>query len=493
MIFLTLTERTISENLEQVKDCEACIRGLELRVDLLDADQLDLVYEFPSMVDLPVILTVRKKIDGGEYDGSEEDLLEIYRNALASGYTYFDLDDTINNPALFDQALSRGIKIIRSFHDFEMIPADFISRVRDNYKKEYFIPKAAVAINSTADLYNYFKLCDSLYDIPEKILIGMGSFGFSTRVLTHLTGSLISYTSFNNPNPQLGHISPVKLCQQYRYNQIEDTTNICGIIGNPVMHSKSPELHNSWYSDQQIDYVYLPFQTDNIETFLKLAEFLKIRGLSVTLPFKTEIIEYLDEVDDSVKKIGSCNTVVFQPDSSSRSVLQGFNTDYLGFIKPLHQFMLKKESKLEGKFLAGKKACVIGAGGASRSVIFGLLKYGAEVDLYNRTIDKAEQVARDFGIKAFELKDLQIAPEYDIVVQTSSAGMGELAEIDPSHGYRFSGKEIAYDIIYTPEKTKFLARAEESGASILNGVDMLIKQAEYQHQYFTKGKITAKS
>lgn len=485
MIILTLTGKTILENLEQIEQCKEYIQGLELRVDLLDESERENIYDFPSKVNFPVILTVRKVQDGGKFAGDLSQLLGFYKKALNSGFNYFDFDDTIDEVEFFDLAIAKGIKIIYSFHDFKTMPKDFVERTRNNYKNNNFIPKAAVTVNSSKDLYNFYKYCEELKDIPEKIVLAMGAYGFSTRVLTRLTGSLITYTSFNMSNKLLGHIGPDELFNKYRYTEIDETTTICGIIGNPIMHSASPQIHNSWYVEEGLDYVYLPFQVDNVGDFLKLAKFLKIKGLSVTLPHKTEIIKHLDEVDDAVRQIGSCNTVAFDYAGDGTCRSRGYNTDWFGFIAPLAKLLGAGEENIKKDFLFEKTVCVIGAGGASRSIIYALLKFGAEVKLYNRSLDNAKIIANDFCIPAFSLDDLEKAETYDIIVQTSSAGMGELIDNDPSKGYKFSGKELAYDIIYTPIKTKFLERAEKNGALILNGYDMLVEQAKLQHKYFT--------
>jgi 3-dehydroquinate dehydratase/shikimate dehydrogenase len=226
-----------------------------------------------------------------------------------------------------------------------------------------------------------------------------------------------------------------------------------------------------------MDAVYLPFHVDEVEAFMKTAEIIGVLGFSVTVPHKQAVIPALRVKGPELDRIGSCNTVL-----RTGGGWIGRNTDFEGFLRPLDRLVPGK------KF---KSALVIGAGGAARAVVYALAERGIPVVIVNRSPGKAEALAAEMGVRWMKTEDLtdvvRRAPgSFDLVVQTTSAGMHPKTEEDPLPGFAFNGSEIVYDIIYAPEKTRFLARAEKAGAVILGGKEMLEAQAERQFELFKK-------
>jgi shikimate dehydrogenase len=199
-------------------------------------------------------------------------------------------------------------------------------------------------------------------------------------------------------------------------------------------------------------------------------------GLSVTIPHKQTVIELAGSVDESVKAAGACNTLVLDEESQRWA---GYNTDWKGFLKPIADLSLE-----------GRSALVIGAGGAARAVVYALITRGMNITIVNRTLSRAEKLAREFGCACASIEEagrlFNKNPEGPLlVVQTTSAGMNPDAEADPAPGLQFTGREIVYDIIYTPEETVFLKRATEAGCRTINGSTMLKAQAAEQFLLFT--------
>ncbi|MFO7850428.1 MAG: shikimate dehydrogenase, partial [Spirochaetia bacterium] len=242
---------------------------------------------------------------------------------------------------------------------------------------------------------------------------------------------------------------------------------------NPVAHSKSPRIHNRWLKSLGLNAVYIPFLVDDPAAFFRLAEVLPIEGFSVTLPHKEKVIPFLHRLEHPVKKIGACNTV-FRKEGK----WVGTNTDYEGFLSPIETLL--REGSIQS-------ALVIGAGGAARTVVHALCDRGVRVQICNRTAVKAEELAKEAGCGHVLQEEVNSSGPYDLVVQTTNVGMEPDIEGDPLPGYRFTGRETVYDIIYTPEKTVFLRRAEERGCKIIGGAQMLRKQAEAQFRIFTGG------
>jgi 3-dehydroquinate dehydratase/shikimate dehydrogenase len=241
------------------------------------------------------------------------------------------------------------------------------------------------------------------------------------------------------------------------------------------MHSKSPLIHNEGYRIQNLDAVYVPFQADELPVFMETAEVLRIQGLSVTIPFKQEIIPFIKRIDSSVNSIGACNTILRNPEG----YWTGTNTDAPGFIAPLEKLFNK---------LDYKTATVIGAGGAARAVVYALKRAGCRVCILNRTPSKAEELAGFFQCftAGFDAKGISLMEDYsDIIIQTTSVGMEPDIDSDPVPTYTFRGTETVYDIIYAPLETKFLKRAREAGCRTIQGIEMLRGQAVLQYKVFT--------
>ena len=240
-----------------------------------------------------------------------------------------------------------------------------------------------------------------------------------------------------------------------------------------MLHSRSPRIHNEWFADAGMNAAYLPFQVDEVGRFMELAGLVGVRGFSVTVPHKQRIIEFLDEIDEAVRVIGSCNTVV-----RSRRGWRGSNTDYQGFLEPL-----KRRNLLN----PGDRALVVGAGGVARTVVYALQQARVDVTIVNRTESRAAALAAEFGVQWQPVEsNWNESAGYQLVVQTSSAGMEPDTDADPLPAYRFSGSEIVYELIYAPEETRFLRRAAEAGCLTLGGSEMLQAQAVLQFEEFSR-------
>jgi 3-dehydroquinate dehydratase / shikimate dehydrogenase len=245
------------------------------------------------------------------------------------------------------------------------------------------------------------------------------------------------------------------------------------------LHSRSPAYHNPAFREARAHAVYVPFPVDDCEAFIALADLLDIRGWSVTIPHKKAIIPFLDVVHPETRAIGACNTVI-------RTVrgLEGFNTDFPGFLEPLLE--------ISGGSLEDMPVCVLGAGGAARAVVYALVESGARVLILNRTVSRAAELASEFSRpgKQVEYGPLdassadRVGAYRGVIVQTTQVGMHPHEDRDPLEFYRFQGDEIVYDIVYTPEYTRLLCRARDAGCRVISGMRMFETQAEHQKRLF---------
>ena len=468
MICLTLSGNTLASCLDEIKQNRAYIDAAELRLDLLQEEEQQKASSFPSMTDVPVILTLRRKEDGGQCMLSETERRQLLISALDGDFAYVDIEEDVKRNDVEQKAREKGVRIIRSFHDFSGIPDDIYSRIY-RLSERGDIAKAAVTPHTIQDLLTLFRIAEELKDVP-KIIIGMGDWGIPIRILYKKAGSLLTFACSGEAVAP-GQVSAKDLKMLYRADQVNERTGIYGIIGNPVLHTSSPLIHNMGFHAINYNAIYLPFLVDNVRIFFALAEYLKMRGFSVTIPFKDAVLMYLGNISREVKQIGACNTVVRMP-----GMWKGLNTDYYGFLQPI----LKDIDS--GRV---RSALVVGAGGASQAVVWALRNRGVKVTILNRTVGRAEKLAK---INLCEYDTLDNASKYegkvDLVVQTTSVGLYPDFDISPID-FHFTGREIAYDIIYKPSMTKFLKEAEKAGCTLHYGSEMLMDQGKLQFELFT--------
>ncbi len=468
MICLTLSGNTLSSCLDEIRQNREYIDMAELRLDLLDPEEQLKAASFPEQAGIPLILTMRRKEDGGRCTLSEKERRQILLSALDGDFSYIDIEEDIKRNEVEDKAREKGVRIIRSFHDFSGIPDDIYSRIY-RLSERGDVAKAAVTPHSIHDLLKLFRIADELKDVP-KIIIGMGDWGIPIRILYRKAGSLLTFACSGEAVAP-GQVSAKDLKLLYRADRVDERTGIYGIIGNPVLHTSSPLIHNLGFHAINYNAIYLPFLVDNVRIFFALAEYLRMRGFSVTIPFKDSVLMYLGNISREVKQIGACNTVVRMP-----GMWKGMNTDYYGFLNPILKDI--ESGRIHN-------ALVIGAGGASQAIVWALRNRGVKVTILNRTLTRAEKLAR---LNICEYDTLDNASKYegkvDLVVQTTSVGLYPDFDISPID-FHFTGKEIAYDIIYKPRMTKFLRDAEAAGCTLHYGEEMLLDQGKLQFELFT--------
>ncbi len=237
--------------------------------------------------------------------------------------------------------------------------------------------------------------------------------------------------------------------------------NTYGLIGYPLGHSFSRKFFTEKFEKENIDAQYLNFEIPSIEEFPKVIEtHPELRGLNVTIPYKQQVMQYLDDISPEAKAIGAVNVVKCQQ-SSTQCRLTGYNSDVIGFvdsIKPL----LKPHHK---------KALILGTGGASKAIHYGLTeKLGMETLFVSRTARK--------GIITYEDIDAALLKEYEVIVNCSPVGMFPHVNECPTLPYNaMNENHLLYDLIYNPEETLFMKKGTTMGASVKNGHEMLIRQA----------------
>ena len=248
------------------------------------------------------------------------------------------------------------------------------------------------------------------------------------------------------------------------------------VIGDPIKHSKSPEMHHFWYEQMQEDAAYVPIHVtpDALAQAVQSMKLLGISGWNVTIPHKETIIPYLDALDEQAAKMGAVNTVVRQSDGT----LKGYNTDGLGFVRSLEEAI--------GDAQKAARLLIVGAGGAARGIAFALHASGyTNITIANRTVEKAAAIVAEMNTG--EAISLQHAGEqlaqFDILVQTTSAGLHEDFSMPFPLTHLREGAIVA-DIVYNPLITPFLQAAQQQGARIVTGVGMFVHQGAIAYEHW---------
>ena len=258
--------------------------------------------------------------------------------------------------------------------------------------------------------------------------------------------------------------------------EITGKTKLVGVIGNPLSHSISPQLHNTISKNLGIDAVYIPFLVEKgkLKEAIDGLKAINVLGFNITIPYKNDALKYIDDVSREASLIGAINTV-----KNINGKLYGYNTDVQGFIRSF-----KEESKMD---LDGKTIMILGAGGAARAIAVGLaFERVSRICIINRTIKKAEDIAKLINenissiVEYYETGDnvcKEILKLGDIIINTTPLGMfPDIHETPIRFPYAFSSNQVLYDVIYNPAKTIFLKEGEKQGAKVINGLGMLIYQ-----------------
>ena len=242
---------------------------------------------------------------------------------------------------------------------------------------------------------------------------------------------------------------------------------LCGsIMGSPF--SLSAKIHNAAYAALGLDYTFVCFGVEDPVAAVAAIRTLGVRGMNVSMPYKTEVMPYLDRVDESARVIGAVNTI-----NNVDGVLTGYNTDYLGAIRALR----------EVTELSHKRIAVIGAGGAARAVVYGCLQEAAEVTVFNRSIERGAALAEDLGARWGGSVEAFTAETFDIVINATSAGFKQ-PDCNPLDG-RLASHLIVMDVAFMPVQTALLLQAKALGCTTVNGTRMLVHQACRQIELYT--------
>jgi len=498
-----LTVPIAAPNLERAKQqikaaLAAGAEMLELRTDYLENLNVDLVKNLVAAVKsadggrLPVIVTCRDKQQGGAIGYRQQLRVAVLTGALEAGGEFidFEYDNFLptENQEKIRVALSRSSKgrLILSGHNFKTKFADIGKLYRN------ILAVCSVAIPKLVYTANHINDCFEAFDLlhrtsGERIVFCMGAAGLVSRIVAKKLGCFVTFASVDEKSTTApGQLTVEQFKNLYRYDDIKGDTELFGVIADPVGHSLSPAIHNACFAEKRMNKLYLPLLVEGgqreFELFLRnalLRKWLNFRGFSVTIPHKQNALSFAranqDFVEPLAEKIGAVNTLVVGPDGK----VKAYNTDYSAALDAIASTL-----RISGDDLKELPVAVVGAGGVARAIVGGLSAAGAKIKIYNRTVQRAERLAAEFGCDFAPLGDLPNV-EAKLLINCTSIGMYPNVGQTPVPRECLKKSMVVFDTVYNPAHTLLLREAKRKRAKTIDGLSMFVNQAAEQFKLFT--------
>jgi 3-dehydroquinate dehydratase/shikimate dehydrogenase len=471
---------------------------LELRTDYLEGLNVDLAKELIAAAKsagggkLPIIVTCRDIRQGGKIAYPLRLRLDILVAALKAGAEFVDFEYdnflSVEPQERIRVALSGSLKgrLILSAHNFETKFANTAKLYRTILTVySVAIPKLIFTANHINDCFEAFDLLHQTGG--ERIIFCMGEAGIISRIIAKKLKSFVTFASVNEENATApGQLSIRQLKELYHYDSIDAATELYGVIADPVAHSLSPAIHNACFADGGMNRLYLPLLVQGVrgefDLFMRNVlsrKWLNFGGFSVTIPHKENALEFVQAnqgfIEPLAKKIGAVNTIVVTRDWK----LKAYNTDYAAALDAITSGMRITRDDLKELPVA-----IIGAGGISRAIVAGLSDAGAKIKIYNRTIERAQKLAAEFGCEFAPLDDLANL-DAKLVINCTSIGMHPNTDQSPLPKESIKKGMTVFDTVYNPAQTLLLKEAKQAGAKTIDGLSMFISQAAAQFKLFT--------
>jgi 3-dehydroquinate dehydratase/shikimate dehydrogenase len=371
--------------------------------------------------------------------------------------------------------------LILSSHDFERRPENLDAIVHEMIDAQEAVAKVAYR---GAHVVDSFAALDLMHEHGSTVIaVCMGEEGLWTRVLAKKFNAFASFCSLAAEEATApGQSTLEEMIGSYRWKDIDRSTKVYGVLGDPIAHSMSPFLFNRWFADAGINAVYLPMRvgasSDGLARFLDGCvdrPWLDVAGFSVTLPHKFAARQWVgDGADHQSQWIGAVNTLAFGGERPT-----GYNTDCYAAITSMCNAL-----RCDRSDVAGLTVDLLGAGGAARAVVEGLREIGCRVTVYGRTQQRTKRFVEECGVTAAAWED-RIKRRGEVLINCTPLGLWPKVNDSPMPADALDGCRLVFDLIYRPLQTQLLYDAATAGCATLNGSDMFVRQAAMQFELWT--------
>ena len=499
-VAVPINASTVEGVLEQV---DLALRAgadvLEWRSDYLEDVTAELAAQVTGQIlarldsNAELLVTCRDVLEGGVRALDLTVRVAVLGQAVACGAQYIDLEYVNYSKPDVKQAIDQALaetptcRLILSAHDFERPFEDIRALHRAMHQMN---PRAiAKMVYAPHHINDCFEALDVLHEAQSDVIVlCMDQAGWMSRILAPKLGGFLTFASVDSA----GTTAPGQLTvEQYKTLYCPDTMNrgteLYGILADPVGHSMSPAIHNACFAQLGLNKRYLPFLVSgDLKHFTEFLDnlmarpWLNVRGFSVTIPHKVHALEYTQarggHIEPLAQKIGAVNTLVFDAHTGQPSA---YNTDYAGAMDAICQTL-----GMDRRDMAGQRVAVVGAGGVSRAIVAGLADVGAEVCIYNRTVEKARALAEVFACEYAGL-DALASLQATLLVNGTSLGMSPNVETMPVPESVLTANMAVFDTVYNPLQTRLLKTAQAKGSAVVDGLAMFVGQAMAQFKLFT--------
>lgn len=467
---LSIAPSSMAEAMRMLKLVKRSADLVELRIDRISDLNLKKIFKKPRP---RLIITNRRADEGGMFTGTKAEQLSMLTQAARLGAEYVDIEMSWGYDAVKELiSSSRKTSVIVSHHDFSETPGHLSTLYRKMQATRPDIIKIAAMATAIEDNK---KMLD-LYGIAKKsrqptIALCMGEYGEISRILSGNYGGFLTFGSLsNNETTAPGQQTIDYLKNVFRIHTLNSHTKVFGLVGNPVSQSKGIIVHNRIFARTSVNAVYVNFLVDNLKSFLSTFHEM-FSGLSITMPFKQEIIPLLDSVSEAARATGVVNTVI-----KHKNKLYGDNTDLPAIIS-----LLKRRKNPKNKNVA-----ILGTGATAKTMAFAARANGARTTIIGRTLSKAQATARQFDCDAATYEHIRDV-RCDILMNGTSVGMSAKERQHPGQliprSFLRSGM-VVFDAVYNPPMTRLLLDAKAAGCDIISGVELFNHQARLQSKLF---------
>ncbi|TWT82054.1 Shikimate dehydrogenase [Planctomycetes bacterium CA13] len=422
----------------------------------------------------PVVVTCRRREDGGRWMKSEQERLMLLRSAIAAGVEYVDIEADVASQIPRYGTTKRVI----SYHKFSDTPEEIEEIAAAMAEEDADIVKLATMATTFSDNIRMLNMVKNAKQ--PTIGICMGEIGMITRILGERVGSPFTYATYSvDKKLAPGQLNWKEMTELYRYKQINKDTELFGVIADPVANNYSPMIFNTAFYDQELNARFLPFRVphDDLHKFMQSIRELQISGVSIASPHKEPALEYCTQAESSASGIGAVNTMISQGKDNL-----GYNTDYRASMDCISEVLnLKKDVE---KPMQGVSVLVLGSGSIAKAIAWGLRQRGADVTLAARTLDKTQVLAAEIGCRVVEWSQRHEV-KINLLVNATPVGMHPDVDSSPYDAAKMNQFLVVFDTVFHPESTLLVKYAKQNGCRLITGVDMFVRQAAYQYKLFT--------